>query len=218
MEGNQIFYSLKHPFRALFISSSGCGKTTLALQLLANRKNIIDTDIKKIYYVYVHDQPIFDVYRKSHPEIEFIKNIDDLETLITGQEDTLLVLDDLMIDFCTKKGSAYLADWFTRRSRHFKCSVIVLLHSAFPENLRVCSLNTSYTVFFDTPRDRSTITYIQRQMYPGKQNQLVDAFYDAISIKHGHLVLDHTPQTDEKLRVRNFILPRQKDMKYYVIK
>ena len=216
--GTVINCALKAPFKLVLIAPSGAGKSTLVLNMLHCVNKNINTLINRVFYVYKHDQPIYSEFSKSHPGVEFLNDIDRLDTLVDGSEPTLLILDDYQQYFTTKAGSEYLTDWFTKKSRHLNCSIIVLLHNAYADNLRTVSINATYTIIFDFVRDRSTIKHLAYQLYPNSSKQLVEAYLDAVSSsRRGFLFLDHHPDTFEKNRVRNFLYPRQKDMKYYII-
>ena len=75
------------------------------------------------------------------------------------------------------------------------------------------NLNSQYLILFKNPRDAGQISYLARQMFPGKSKFLVDSFKDATSRPYGYLFLDLKADTDDNLRVRANILP---DKTYYV--
>ena len=79
---------------------------------------------------------------------------------------------------------------------------------------RTMSLNAHYIVLFKNPRDAMQISTLGRQMYPGQNKFLVEAFKNATEKPFGYLLLDLKPDTDEKYRVRTNIFPDERQYVY----
>ena len=62
-------------------------------------------------------------------------------------------------------------------------------------------------VLFKNPRDATQITYLARQMFPGKSAFMVDAFKDATTKPFSYLLIDLKADTEEKQRLRANIFP-----------
>ena len=55
--------------------------------------------------------------------------------------------------------------------------------------------------------DKSQVMNLARQLYPGNTKHLLEAYKDSTSEKWGYLLVDMSPETDEKLRLRTNIFP-----------
>ena len=78
---------------------------------------------------------------------------------------TLIIVDDMQATH-----ASIISSWFTRRSHHHDTSVIYLVQNVFdkdPEH-RTISLNATYIVLFTNPIDRSQVTHLDKQIYPGE--------------------------------------------------
>jgi hypothetical protein len=51
------------------------------------------------------------------------------------------------------------------------------------------------------------VAILARQMYPGKSQFVVEAYEDATKKPHGYLLIDLTPDTDDRYRIRTKIFP-----------
>lgn len=155
---------------------------------------------------------------KSDPKIIFLNKYELVDSIITGDCNSLLILDDQLMAFNTSSGASWLTSWYIRKSSHLNCSCIVLIHNLFPKLLRSALLSSTYTVLHENNRDRSTISYLGRQMFPDNSKFLVYAYEDAIRNQpYSHLVLNHSPNlsSGDKFRISNFIFPRV-GAKYYI--
>jgi len=124
---------------------------------------------------------------------------------------TLAILDDLM-----DKADDIVANLFTKISHHRSVSVIYITQNVFhkAKQSRTISLNAHYMVLFKSPRDVGQIAVLGRQLYPENSKFLVEAFKDATSTPHSHLLLDLRPETPEGLRVRANIFDAEKQVVY----
>ena len=58
------------------------------------------------------------------------------------------------------------------------------------------------------------VSTLARQMYPGQNKFLVEAFKNATEKPFGYLLLDLKPDTDEKYRIRTNIFPEERQYVY----
>ena len=72
------------------------------------------------------------------------------------------------------------------------------------------SLNAHYIVLFKNPRNAMQVSTLARQMYPGQNKFLVEAFRNATEKPFGYLLLDLKPDTDEKYRIRTNVFPEER--------
>ena len=78
------------------------------------------------------------------------------------------------------------------------------------------SLNSHYIVLFKNARDATQVANLPRQMYPGKIAFMIEALKNATSAPYGYLLIDLKQETDDKLRLRTGILPR--DVQYVYLR
>ena len=58
---------------------------------------------------------------------------------------------------------------------------------------RTISVNSAYLILLDNPRDYNQIYCLARQVYPLNSKFLIEAYQDAVKVKHGYLLLDFKP-------------------------
>lgn len=69
------------------------------------------------------------------------------------------------------------------------------------------SLNAHYITLMKSPRDRSQITHLARQIYPENVAFIKEIFSDATAASYGYLLFDLTQTTPDHLRYRTNIFP-----------
>ena len=72
---------------------------------------------------------------------------------------------------------------------------------------RTISLNSHYLVLFKNPRDATQIVNLAKQMYPGQNRFLKEAYSDATSRPYGYLLIDLKQNTPDSIRIRTNIFP-----------
>ena len=89
--------------------------------------------------------------------------------------------------------------------------MIILLQQAFNKYLREISLQAQYILLMDTPRDRSFIRTLSKQLVPGCTAFLSDAYIKAVtSREYGALFLDLHPKNKKNAAwVRSELLPSE---------
>jgi len=185
------------------------GKSSLLLQMVRHRNKVFSCAIDFVVWVYKYNQPEFDCLAATDSSVVFTNNLANVNKLIDGKKNCFVIFDDLMLNFKTSEGNAFITDWFIRKSSHTNTSVAVLLHNPFFPNLKTVMLNASCTILFRNNRERQQIYYISSQMFPTHTKFLVYCYLDAISLKQfGFILLDHSNQlVSERYTVRNFVLP-----------
>ena len=191
--------TMQHPFTCLIAGPTGSGKTQFTYSILRNLRELISPVPEKIVWCYGVWQPSF----KDFPFVEFIEGLPNIDRF-DGSRRVLLILDDLM-----HETDETVSQIFTRGSHHKNISIICLTQNLFhsSKHNRTMNLNSHYIVLFKNPRDMSQITYLSRQMYPGKGKFLSEAFEDATTVAYGYLFLDLKADTDDAHRVRTNIFP-----------
>lgn len=98
---------------------------------------------------------------------------------------------------------------FTQGCHHRRLSVIFITQNICPRgsNSRTIALNTYYLVPMKNMRNASQITTLSRQLYPGPSRFMIDSYTDATKQTFGYIVVDTSPQGNDKYRLRTNIFP-----------
>src|ERR1700743_1650757 len=176
--------TLSHPSRICLVGNAGLGKTSLACSILKNRNKIFDAKIQKIYVLCIYFEKQFAELKTSienevsdtTPSIKFLNNFEELDSAVDGVDPCIIFIDDMSLEFETRSGSAYITEWFVRKSSHLNPTIIISLHHPFLKSLRTCSLNSMYNVYFNTPYDRQMISYIGRRLFISMPKYFLEAY------------------------------------------
>ena len=209
---DQIIF--KCPFTLMLAGPSGAGKTTLLEKILINKETILDKQPRRIVFCDKNSQEGYAVFNLLDVPVEFIKGIPD-DLTFDPKLNNILIIDDLMSD-C--KDNQNVADFFTRRSHHENISVIFLSQNIFLKGscARDISLNCSYLILFDNPRDRQQIRMVGQQMFPKKTKGFMEIFEDAVTTKNGfkYILYDFKPSTEERMRIQTGVIPGEERIIY----
>ena len=151
----------------------------------------------KIYFFNQHCQPLYDVMQKEIENIEVVPgvNFEFIGSLKNNGTKYLLIFDDSCEEICNSKA---FFDIVTA-GRHRGLSTIYIKHNLFhqskPGDLE---LQNTYIVLFKSPRDVMQVTTLSTQL--GLGSELIDWYRDATSVPFGHLLIDLSPRTDDRLR------------------
>ena len=185
---NRVFISLVGP--------SETGKS----QLIYNWLKIGTFQLKfdKIYFFYQHSQPLYDVMQKEIENLEFVQgvNFEFIDSLKNNGTKYLLIFDDSCEEICNSKAFVDIAT----AGRHRGLSTIYIKHNLFHQSElgRDVELQNTHIVLFKSPRDVMQVTTLSTQL--GLGSELVDWYRDATSVPFGHLLIDLSPRTDDRLR------------------
>ena len=135
-------------------------------------------------------------------KVDFVQGLPVLPPY--SQEPLLVVIDDQMHSVDQR-----ISSLFTKGSHHRNLSVIYIVQNLFDQHKehRTISLNAHYLVIFKNPRDGSQIVHLAKQMYPGKNQYVRQAFALATRQAHGYLLIDLKQGTPEGMRLRSYIFP-----------
>ena len=111
----------KHPFTAIVVGPTGCGKSVFTLKFITFASEVITPVPEKIIWCFGVYPDEFDKY----PDIDFRDGLPD-PNAFDGTTKTLLVIDDLMseTDYSVTK-------IFTKISHHGSVSVLYLSQNLF---------------------------------------------------------------------------------------
>ena len=154
--------------------------------------------VDKMYFFYQLSQHLYDVMRKETENLEFVQgvNFEFIDSLKNNGTKYLLIFDDSCAEICNSKAFVDIA---TAR-RHRGLSTIYIKHKLFHQSKlgKNVELQNTHIVLFKSPRDVMQATTLSTQL--GLGSELVDWYRDATSVPFGHLLVDLSPRTDERLR------------------
>lgn len=190
----------KTPFSMILVGPSMSGKTTFTNNLINQLPDLVDGDIKQIYYCCPNRNyaPKVLVENPNINVIEGLPNInDDIE------ESSLLILDDFMLNLGKE-----IAEIFTVSCHHKCISVILTLQNLFHRgcpSLRDISLNAQHIVLFKTMRDIQQIACFLRQVYPHEHKSLLNVYKEVTSTPYSYLMFDFSQICNDLLRIKTNI-------------
>jgi hypothetical protein len=201
--------ALETPYTMLVGGSTGAGKSFFVNKLVKYQKLLHTNTFDRIVYVYSIMQ---DGYTELVDTIENFELVTSIPDDISRGDRTLLILDDQMLELGDSK---LVAQLFTKL-RHNNISTIFVVQNIFHNSkyMRTINVNSQYIVMFNSPRDKNTLSILNRQIFPDKPKFLTEAFADATKEPYGYIFLDLKPSTNPKLRVRTGILPNEQDFVY----
>ena len=205
---------LKENSSFIVCGRSGSGKTTFISKMLSNAQEMFENKLERemeILYCYSSYQDMFNDM-DNHIPIWFHKGLPDgelLSRLISPNKHLIMVVDDLMRDVVA---SHLMFDFSTVRAHHEGTSVIYVSHNLFQQGKfsKAISVNASYFCLFQNPRGADQIQTLSRQMFPNKNDMVVQAYDLAMKVqKFGYLLIDMTANVPQQLRLRTCIFPNE---------
>ena len=184
---NRVFISLVGP--------SETGKSQLIYNWL--KIGTFQPKFDKIYFFYQHSQALYDVMQKQIENLEFLQgvNFEFIYSLKNNGANYLLLFDDSCEEICNSKVLVDIAiAW-----RHQGLSTIYIKHNLFHQSKlgRDVELQNTHIFLLKSPRDVMQITTLSTQF--GLVSELVDWYRDASYVPFGHLLIDLSPRTDDRL-------------------
>ena len=111
-----------------------------------------------------------------------------------------------------------MCEIYTKSSHHRKISVTLITQILFYQG-KICrdiSLNTKYIVVLKNVRDKEQLSQMAREDLPYDSKALSDAYLNATEEPHGYLVLHLLQDTNDRLRFRTCIFPKEAPPIFYV--
>ena len=181
------------------------------LQLIYNWLEIgtFQPKFDKNYFFYHYSQPPCNVMQKEIKNLEFVQgvNLEFIDSLKNNGLMYLLLFDDSCEEICKSKAFVDIAT----AGRHRGLSTIYIQHNLFHQSKleRDVELQSTQIVLFKSPRDVLQVTTLGAQL--GLGSKLVDWCRDATSVPIGHLLIDLSPRSYDRLRyctVCGSVLPK----------
>jgi len=215
-------FSIAFPshFKLILAGPSGCGKTTHALDLIRYKTQLMhEAHNKPIFFFYKEWQSLFDFVQTENivtkwinapPTVQDVRNVS-----MICENGAILIIDDFAFEM------TQMLTWlFTVGARHNNCSVIFMTQNLFAQNqaFRDASLNATHIAIFKTVRDTKQIEHFCRQVASNKWKALHKAYLSATKRRFGYLYFDFDQNTEEFLRFRSCILPKEAPAIVYKLK
>ena len=181
----------------IFISPVGpsdSGKTYLIHEWL--KVGTFQPKFDKIYFFHQHPQPLYDVMQRDMNILAFVQGVhfEIINSLKITCNKYLLIFDDSCAELCNSNEFVDIATAGRRRG----FSTMYIKHNLFHQSKlgRNVDLQNTHIVLFKSPRDMHQVATLNVQL--GLGSVLVDL--DATSVTFGHLLIDLSPRTDDRLR------------------
>lgn len=190
--------------------STGSGKTWFLAQLLKYQDEMfVPHPPARIVYCYGVWQSLYEKMEADIKNIEFHRGLptrEEIKDLTSDKKHHMIILDDLMNQ---AQESAVISDAFTLNSHHLNVSICMISQVLFHRGkyARTLSLNSHYMIIFRNIRDKFAIVDLAKRMYPSQSHQVKEIFNDATKSPYSYLLLDLSPHSDDRYRLRAQILP-----------
>jgi len=215
--GKSVSYPLMQTsYIYLIVGPSGSGKTNLLINLLKKKKRGVDgshTSYHGMYDNIVVVSPslhtiknnIFDtidnnkIFKSLTTEV-----FDKVDDLISDDEHTLLILDDVSSQL---KNKDILQDLniYQKNRRHKNLSIIIILHKLVdaPTTIR----NNANLIFLFRPKNKKEIEFIYDEFLTIPRNDYLNMLDFIFKSKHDFMIIDQSMRQGSKFEFfRNFNL------------
>ena len=136
--------------------------------------------------------------QKEIENLEFVRGVifEIIDSLKNNGTKYLLFIDDSCEEICNSKAFVDIAT--SGRQRGLNTTYIKHNFSHQSKLWRDVELQNTHIVLFKSPRDVLQVTTLSTQL--GLGSELVDWYRDATSVPFGHMLVDLSPRTDDRLR------------------
>ena len=135
--------------------------------------------------------------QKEIENLEFVQGVsfEFIDSLKNKGRKYLLIFDDSCEEVCNSKVFVDIAS----AGRHRGLTTTYIKHNLFHQSKlgRDVELQNTHIVLFKSPRDVMQVTTLSTQL--GLGSELVDWYQDATYVPFGHLLIDLSPRTDDRL-------------------
>ena len=136
--------------------------------------------------------------QKEVENLEFVQgaNFQFTDSLKSNGTKYMLIFDESCEEICNSKDFVDIAT----AGRYRGLSTFYIKHNLFHQSKlgRDVELQNTHIVLFKSPRNIMQVTTFSTQL--GLGSELVDWYRDATCVPFGHLLIDVSPRTDDRLR------------------
>lgn len=189
------------------------------LDLIHRRHEITKDRLNKVIYFYSENQDKLKEFAKTHSEVIFTKNMEDLPNLV--ERNSLVVIDD---NDAGIKDNSSITELFINGCHHRFCSAISYSTGKFfPLNKTyefsfVCIIecfskeisyreNSMYKVIFKQTAYKTTELAVGCQLAPGNPDYIRDSYEKATAVEYRPLIFDWHQFSEDHSRVRASLFP-----------
>lgn len=199
--------SIVHPATVIVCGGTGSGKTIITRSILEHHDSVLigAPRVPKVVWCYGIEQPVF---RKPVRNVRLLYNeglID--EEFVRSARPDIVVVDDMMTE---KSDDRFMHNLFVKISHHLNVTVVFITQNLYAKGQVNLKRNAHYLLMMRNPSDKSQIATLGRQLFP-RRKALLDHFYesydDATKDKFGYLLIDVSPSSDERQKLKTNILP-----------
>ena len=198
---------LRFPSTMIIMGVSGGGKTEWLRKMLKDKSSLLSKPIEKVLLCYGSYQPLYDdMLRENGDKLNLVSGCSEslLEQydILNPSVNSILILDDLHDELAN---NGLLSRLFCKFSHHTNTMVIFVTQNLYHKGsaMRDTISNSHYLVCLAQPRDKTIVSCLARQMYPGNHKYLLTAYNEATSTPYGYLFVDARPETHANLRLRS---------------
>ena len=207
---------LKPNSAILIAGSTGSGKTEWVYRLLRNADQMFEVPPTCILYCYATYQKRFDDMLRDVDNLTFhqgLPSVMDIKHLAASGDHSILVLDDLAEETVE---SPVMLKMFTTNCHHMGITTLFIMQNIFTQGkfARSISLNAHYIVLLKSLRDVNQISYLGRQLFSKKAACLEESFRECTKTPYGYLLVDLSPHSDDRFRLRTNIFPGEYSVIY----
>ena len=192
---NKLIFTKNRVFKSL-VGPSETGKSQLIYNWLRDRT--FQPKLEKIHFFYQQSQTLYDVMQKKNGSLEFVQGVklEIVDSLKNNGTKYLLISDDSCEEICNSKAFVDIAT----AGRHRGLSTFYIKHNMFHQTTvgRDVELQNTHIVLFKSLRDVKEVSTLSAQL--GLGSELVAWYRDATSVPYGHLLVDLSPRTHDRLR------------------
>lgn len=192
----------------LVFGGSGAGKSFLAVDIALNRDLIFNKTHEKTIIFHKFQQDCFLKAREVDSSILLINSKEELEKELESSSSTLLVCDDYLSSCMTGKNNDFVTKFFIEGCHHSKISLIWQSQLLFPKYGKQWTVNSSHFILFKSFHESQIQTFFRNF---GQDAPFLFEVYNKCTRgkKFGYLFFSVNPKTDDKLRFRNSIIPKE---------
>ena len=209
---NQCVIPFDLPKTVLIVGASQCGKTFFIRRLLLEYKQMFKPEPKKIIYCYTAWQDKYDELEKELGDmVDFRTDIPSKDELTKiwqeTHSETILVLDDKMSSLNDNASGSSVVDIVCVLCHHCHISCIITLQNLYHASkaVREIGLNSQYICLFKNNRSARQIGTLASQTMPGQVQYFMKSYELATANNYGYLIVDLSPNIDNKLKLRTHI-------------
>ena len=203
------FHQFIGPCNIAIIGPTLAGKSSLIFKILQMTDVLFSESSipQEVLYCYGGYQPLYDDMVHTLPNVTFHEGLPsqaEIQRFADGRKPKLLIMDDLAMRVTE---SVDILTLVTQHMHHKLVSSIIVSQNLYMPGkyARTISLNMQYIVLFRNLRDIAQIGFLGRQLFSGHK-RLLEAYRDATEEQNGYLLIDLSPRSDDKFRLRTKIL------------